>query len=86
MTLWRYILRGFLRSVAGVFVVITLVILLFSVVENVRRLGDTGAGLGDLLVITSLLSTEVLYQVFLLASCWRASPRSCASRERASWW
>jgi lipopolysaccharide export system permease protein len=66
MTLWRYILRGFLRAVVSVFAVIALVILLFSAVENLRRLGDTGARLGDVMIITSLLATEVLYQVFPL--------------------
>ena len=43
MTLARYILRGFLRSVLGVFAVLALVILLFTSVENMRRYGESGA-------------------------------------------
>ena len=66
MTLWRYILRGFLRSVLGVFAVIALVILLFTSVENLRRFGETGASAGDVLHITLLQAPEVLYQVFPL--------------------
>ena len=43
MTLWRYILRGFLRAVLAVFAVIALVIMLFTSVENLRRFGESGA-------------------------------------------
>ncbi len=43
MTLSRYILRGFLRSVLAVFAVIALVIILFTSVENLRRFGESGA-------------------------------------------
>jgi lipopolysaccharide export system permease protein len=66
MTLWRYILRRFLRAVLAVFAIITLVILLFTSVENLRRFGESGAGAGDVLLITLLQSPEVLYQVFPL--------------------
>jgi lipopolysaccharide export system permease protein len=52
--------------VAAVFLVIPLVILQFSSVENLRKLGDKGAGLGDELGNTMLLSTEYLYQEFPL--------------------
>ena len=66
MTLWRYILVKFLRATLGVFLVITLVVLLFSGVENLRKYGDAGAEAGDVLVITLLQAPEVLYQVFPL--------------------
>ncbi len=66
MTLWRYILRGFLQAVLGVFAVIALVILLFTSVENLRRFGESGAHGGDVLRITLLQAPEVLYQVFPL--------------------
>jgi lipopolysaccharide export system permease protein len=66
MTLWRYILNRFLRTVLGVFAVIALVILLFTSVENLRRFGETGAGAADILHITLLQAPEVLYQVFPL--------------------
>ncbi|MBB5222301.1 lipopolysaccharide export system permease protein [Amaricoccus macauensis] len=66
MTLWRYILMKFLRSTLGVFLAITLVVLLFTGVENLRRYGDAGAASGDILVITLLQAPELLYQVFPL--------------------
>ncbi len=66
MTLWRYILRRFLRTVLGVFLVIALVVLLFTSVENLRRFGDAGARNGDVMAITLLQAPEVLYQVFPL--------------------
>ena len=67
MTLARYILRGFLRSVLGVFAVLALVILLFTSVENMRRYGESGASTGDVIRVTLLQAPEVLYQVFPLA-------------------
>lgn len=66
MTLWHYILRGFLRAVLAVFAVIALVIVLFTSVENLRRYGESGATAGDVLHITLLQAPEVLYQVFPL--------------------
>jgi lipopolysaccharide export system permease protein len=66
MTLFRYILRGFLRSLLAVFAVLGFVILLFTVVENLRRFGDTNAEIGAVLSITLLQAPEVLYQVFPL--------------------
>lgn len=66
MTLWRYVLRGFLRTLLAVFAIITLVIVLFAAVENLRRLSDTGAGLGNVLRISALQAPETLYQVFPL--------------------
>jgi lipopolysaccharide export system permease protein len=66
MTLVRYLLRGFLRTLLAVFAVIALVILLFASVENLRRFGDTEAVLGDVLEITLLHAPETLYQVFPL--------------------
>jgi lipopolysaccharide export system permease protein len=66
VTLWRYILRGFLRAVLSVFAVIALVIILFTSVENLRRFGDSGAGTRDVMRVTLLQAPEVLYQVFPL--------------------
>ena len=66
MILVRYILRRFLHALIGVFMVIALVIVLFTSVENLRRFGDTAATAGDVLGITLLQAPEVLYQVFPL--------------------
>ena len=66
MTLWRYILRRFLRSVIAVFLVIALVIMIFTSVENLRRFDGSGAGPADVVWITLLQVPEVLYQVFPL--------------------
>jgi lipopolysaccharide export system permease protein len=66
VTLWRYILRGFLRAVLATFAVIALVIVLFTTVENMRRFGESGASSGDVLRVTLLQAPEVLYQVFPL--------------------
>lgn len=66
MTLWRYVLRGFLRSLLAVFVVIALLILLFSAVENLRRFGGEAAGLGIVLSVSLLEAPETLYQIFPL--------------------
>ena len=45
---------------------IALVVVLFASVENLRRFGETGASIGDILRITLLQAPEVLYQVFPL--------------------
>jgi lipopolysaccharide export system permease protein len=66
VTLWRYILRGFLRATLAVFAVIALVIVLFTAVENLRRFGESGVDTGDVLRVTLLQAPEVLYQVFPL--------------------
>ncbi len=66
MILWNYVLRGFLRSLLAVFAVLTLVILLFGSVENLRRFGGTDASGGDVLRITLLQAPETLYQIFPL--------------------
>ena len=66
MTLWRYILNNFLRSLAAVFAVIVLILLLFGFVENLRRLGDTEASTAEIAQITLLQTPEPLYQAFPL--------------------
>lgn len=66
MTLWRYILRVYLWSLAAVFAVITMILVLFGFVENLRRLGGTEARGGDVLHITLLQAPEPLYQAFPL--------------------
>lgn len=66
MTLYRYILRGFLRATLAVFAVLTLVVLLFTSVENLRRYAESGARASDVIGITLLQAPEVLYQIFPL--------------------
>lgn len=66
MTLWRYVLRRFLRSVLSVFAIIALVMLLFGGVENLRRHAGSDASVGDVIEVTLLEAPETLYQVFPL--------------------
>ena len=66
MTLWRYILRGFLRALMMVFSVIAFVVLIFTSVENMRRFRGSGTGIRDILDITLLEAPELLYQIFPL--------------------
>jgi lipopolysaccharide export system permease protein len=66
MTLWRYLLMGFLRSVVGVLLVISLVVMLFTTVENSRRYADTEAGITDVVAISGLQLPELVYQIFPL--------------------
>lgn len=66
MTLWRYILRRFLRTLLAVFGVLAVLILLFTSAENARRLADAGASTRDVLRITVLEAPEMMYQVFPL--------------------
>lgn len=66
MTLRRYVLRGFLAALLAVQGVIGLVVVLFTGVENLRRLENTGAGAGDVLRIALLQVPEVLYETFPL--------------------
>ncbi len=66
MTLVRYILRVYLSSLASVFAVIMMILLLFGFVENLRRLGGSEAGTGDIALITLFQAPEPLYQAFPL--------------------
>jgi lipopolysaccharide export system permease protein len=66
MTIVRYILRRFFFNVLSVQLVIALLVMLFAGVENLRRFGNTEAGLFDVAVITLLQAPDVLYQVFPL--------------------
>ena len=66
MTLLRYLLRLFLRSVALVFLVILLLVVLFATVENLRRYAADAIGSNNVFRITLLQSTETLYQAFPL--------------------
>lgn len=66
VTLWRYLLRSFLRACLVVFAAIALVILLFGFVENLRRFGDGALTGGEMLQVTLLQAPDVLYQVFPL--------------------
>lgn len=53
MTLWLYLLRGFLRAVLAVFVVIAVLVLLFGFVENLRRFGEVPSVAGHDLQVGS---------------------------------
>lgn len=66
MTLVSYILHGFARAIAAVFLVILLLVLLFASVENLRRFEGTDATTADVLRITLLEAPQTLYQVFPL--------------------
>lgn len=66
MTLIRYILRRFLFATLAVQLVITVIVILFSGIENLRSHADDGASLGDILTITLLEAPEVIYLVFPL--------------------
>lgn len=66
MTLSRYLLMGFLRSVLGVFAVIALVIALFSGVDYLRRYTEESATMGDIIHLTLLGMPETLYDIFPL--------------------
>ena len=75
MTLWRYILRGFLRALMMVFSVIAFVVLIFTSVENMRRFRGSGTGIRDILDITLLEAPELLYQIFPLVLIWARTSR-----------
>ena len=66
MTLTRYILKKFLFAVLAVQIVIALIVLLFSGIENLRRYAGSDAGLADVARITALQAPEVAYLVFPL--------------------
>jgi lipopolysaccharide export system permease protein len=66
VTLWRYILRVYLRSLAAVFAVITLILMLFGFVENLRRFSGTEARSADVFRISIWQAPEPLYQAFPL--------------------
>jgi lipopolysaccharide export system permease protein len=66
MTLIRYILKRFLFAVLAVQVIIAIIVLLFSGIENMRRYADSEASMGDVARITALQAPEVAYMVFPL--------------------
>lgn len=66
MTLVGYILHGFAKAIAAVFLIIFLLVTLFASVDNLRRFEGTDATAGDVLRITLLEAPETLYQVFPL--------------------
>jgi lipopolysaccharide export system permease protein len=65
MTLLRYIVQRFVAALVGVGLVLTLIVVLFAGVENLRRFGES-ASLVDVVHITALQAPEVLYQVLPL--------------------
>ncbi|WP_424929352.1 LPS export ABC transporter permease LptG [Amaricoccus tamworthensis] len=66
MTLWRYLLKAFIKTVLMVFIVLSLVVMLFALVENLRRFGDEGVGAGAIFQATLIQVPETMYQVFPL--------------------
>lgn len=66
MTLWRYVLGRFLRTLLAVQAVIALLVILFGVVENLRRFSGGEAGAGGLFGLTLMQAPEVLYEAFPL--------------------
>jgi lipopolysaccharide export system permease protein len=64
VTLWRYLLKCFLKALLAVQAVIALVVLLAAVVENLRRFSDQSAV--AVVQVTLLQAPEVLYQAFPL--------------------
>lgn len=66
MTLMGYLLKRFLLAVLAVQLVITVIVLLFSGIENLRRHSGGTATFGDIMVITLLEAPEVVYLVFPL--------------------
>jgi lipopolysaccharide export system permease protein len=66
MTLWRYVLGRFLYTLLAVQAVIALLVVLFGMVENLRRFAGGDAGPGGLFHLTLLQAPEVLYQAFPL--------------------
>jgi lipopolysaccharide export system permease protein len=66
MTLVRYILKRFLLAVLAVQVVIGIIVLLFSGIENLRRYAGSEASMAEIARITALQAPEVAYMVFPL--------------------
>lgn len=66
MTLWNYVLRRFLVTLLAVQAVIAILVVLFGLVENLRRFAGGDGGAGALLHLTLLQAPEVLYQAFPL--------------------
>lgn len=64
MTLWRYLLTCFLKSLVAVQTVIAIVVLLAAGVENLRRFSEASAR--EVAAVTLLQAPEVLYQAFPL--------------------
>ncbi len=65
MTLISYILRRFLFATLAVQLVIAVIVLLFSGIENLRNHADDGT-FGDIVTMTLLEAPEVIYLVFPL--------------------
>jgi lipopolysaccharide export system permease protein len=72
LTLVRYIIRGFVTSLAGVGLVLLVVLSLFTGIDYFRRYADQGATSSEILNLTLLQMPELLYQIspliFLLGS------------------
>lgn len=74
MILDRYIARRFLFSFLGVLGIFFLLLILFDMVEQIRRFGGTEATFGGILRLTLLRVPESLYQilplVMILSAVW----------------
>ncbi|HLS58686.1 MAG TPA: LPS export ABC transporter permease LptG [Paracoccaceae bacterium] len=66
MTLIGYILRRFLVATLAVQLVIAVIVILFSGIENLRSHADDDTTFGDIVVVTLLEAPEVIYLVFPL--------------------
>lgn len=66
MTLWNYVLRRFLMTLLAVQAVIALLVVLFGLIENLRRFSGGETGIGALVHLTLLQAPEILYAAFPL--------------------
>lgn len=66
MILHLYFARRFLRAFLGLMLVFTLLILLFDMIEQVRRLSDTPAGFSQVLGLSLLHAPETIYELIPL--------------------
>ncbi|GGL89961.1 LPS export ABC transporter permease LptG [Pseudooceanicola nanhaiensis] len=66
MILHFYFARRFLKSFLGLMLVFTLLIMLFDLIEQIRRLSDTTAGFSQALGLTMLHVPETLYEMIPL--------------------
>jgi lipopolysaccharide export system permease protein len=66
MTLSLYIARRFLMTVGMVFVIFFGILLLVDLIEQMRRLSGTGAGLADAVVLSLLNVPDTLYRILPL--------------------
>ncbi|MGR3321060.1 MAG: LPS export ABC transporter permease LptG [Pseudooceanicola sp.] len=66
MILHLYFARRFLRAFLGLLLVFGILVILFDLIEQIRRLSGTPAGLGEALGLTMLHVPETLYELMPL--------------------